>query len=146
MAGEASFSTPSMNPFLAFWNDFYMNTVAAGLTPGQAPQDTAERMRRSFFEAMAKYADEFMRSEAFLSAMKQTFDNVTALQSATNQCLQKGLAAAQMPSLVNQEQLVAMVRGLEDRLFSRLDAMASRIEKVEKALEKPERSGRTKAS
>jgi hypothetical protein len=136
VAGESPFTMPSMNPFLAFWNDFYSKMVAAGLTPGQAPQDMAERMRRSFFDAMAKYADEFMRSEAFLTAMKQSFDNALAMQSAMNQYLQKGLATAQMPSRIDQEQLVAMVRGMEDRLFTRLDALASRIEKLEKSLDK----------
>lgn len=147
MAGESPYSMPSMNPFLAFWNDFYAKMVAAGLTPGQAPQDMADRMRRSFFDAMAKYADEFMRSEAFLTAMKQSFDNALAMQNAMNQYLQKGLATAQMPSRVDQEQLVAMVRGMEDRLFTRLDALAARIEKLEKSLEKAgEKTARSKSS
>ena len=88
---------PSLNPFLAFWNDFYTKMVAAGLAPGQNPQDAAEQMRRSFFDAMSQYADEFLRSEVFLKAMKQSFDNVVAMQGATKQYLQKGLAAAQCP-------------------------------------------------
>ena len=71
---------PSLNPFLAFWNDFYTKMVAAGLAPGKDPQDAAEQMRRSFFDAMSQYADEFLRSEVFLKAMKQSFDNVVAMQ------------------------------------------------------------------
>ena len=147
MAGESPFSMPSLNPFLAFWNDFYTKMVAAGLAPGKDPQDAAEQMRRSFFDAMSKYADEFLRSEVFLKAMKQSFDNVVAMQGATKQYLQKGLAAAQMPSLVDQEQVVGMIRGTEDRLFTRLDEIQSRIEKLEKALENAaEKRPRTKTS
>jgi len=61
--------------------------------------------------------------------------------------LQKGLAAAQMPSLVDQEQVVGMIRGTEDRLFTRLDEIQSRIERLEKALENAaEKRPRTKTS
>jgi hypothetical protein len=147
VAGETAFSTPALNPFLAFWSDVYTKTVAAGLAPGQGPQEAAARMRRSFFDVLTKHADEFMRSEVFLKAMKQSFENAMAVQTATNQVLQKGLAAAQMPSLVDQEQLVAMVRGLEDRLFTRLDALASRIEQLEQSLDKAaEKRARPKGS
>jgi hypothetical protein len=126
---------PSLTPFLAFWNDCYTGLAAAGTAPGQAAPDFVERMRRSFFDALGKYIDEFMRSEAFLNAMKQSFDNAMAVKSATNQLLQKNLAAAQIPSLIDHEQLVDMVRGLEDRLFTRLDTLASRIDKLEKAID-----------
>ncbi len=145
MASNPFGSLPGMNPFTSFWTDFFSKMVAAGITPATPPADMAEQLRRSFFDSMSKYCDEFMRSEAFLQAMKQSMDNALAWQASMNQYLQKGLQAAQMPSRADSEQLVAMVRGLEDRLFSRLDSLAERIEKLEKAASRGEKTERTRS-
>lgn len=142
MSNDAPFGFPVENPFMNMWTDFFGKMAAAGITPAQPPAEMAERLRRSFFDSMAKYCDEFMRSEAFLAAMKQSFDSALNWQGMMNQYLQKGLAGAQMPSRADTEQVVAMLRGLEDRLFTRLDALAARVEKLEKLDRHTEKSER----
>ena len=121
-----------MNPFAAFWSDFSQKMASAGVAPAQPPPDMTEHLKKAFFDAMAQYADEFMRSETFLSAMKQSMDNAMAWQNMMNQQMQKGLASAQMPSREDADHTVILIRGMEERLVKKLDDLTHRIEKLEK--------------
>lgn len=132
MAGESNFGIPGADAFSAFWSDFFGKMAAAGIAPPQPAADVSERMRKAFFESFAKYADEFMRSEAFLKMMKQSMDHALAWQQTMNQYLQKGLAGAQMPSKPDADHVVMLVRGMEDRVMDKLEEMSRRIDDLEK--------------
>ena len=47
----------------AFWQDFFGKM--GGMQPGP---DAMYRMRKAFMDSMSKWAEEYMRSEAFLRA------------------------------------------------------------------------------
>jgi hypothetical protein len=126
-------SIPGLDPFMKFWSDFMGKMAASGMPSFQASPDFMSQMRRTFFDAMAQQADEFLRSEAFLSAMKHSMETSLAWQQAVNQFLQKGLAAAQMPSKVDSDHLVSLVRGMEERVLERMDELARRIDRLETA-------------
>lgn len=134
MAGETSgFGMPGADAFTSFWSDFFGKMASAGVAPPQPSPDVTERMRKAFFESFSKYADEFMRSEAFLKMMKQSMDHGLAWQQAMNQQLQKGLTAAQMPTKSDADHIVMLVRGMEDRLVDKLEELSRRIDHLEKA-------------
>lgn len=125
------------DPFTAFWTDFTskMWSAAPGASgPPPAPSpDVMKQMRQAFFDAMARYADEFMRSEAFLGMMKQTMDNALAWQQMMNQMLQRNLSAAQVPSQADADHTVMLVRGMEDRVMKKLEEMEARLRGLEGA-------------
>lgn len=129
--------TTMNDPFTAFWTDFTSKMWAAA--PGSSgpapapPPDVMKQMRQAFFDAMARYADEFMRSEAFLGMMKQTMDNALAWQQMMNQMLQRNLSAAQVPSQADADHTVMLVRGMEDRVMKKLEEMEARLRGVEGA-------------
>lgn len=140
MAGERT--AGAGDPFTAFWTEFWQRAGGAG-APAAAPQtEFFEQARKAFFSAWSQYFDEYLRSEAFLSAMKQAMDNALAWQKTVNETLQKGLAAAQVPSREDADHLVMLVRGMEDRLVAKLDDLAARVEALERGRQ-PERPGST---
>ena len=85
MASSPNFGMPGMpgmDAWNSFWSDFLSKSMPAGASPMAPPAEFAERMRKSFFEAMSKYFEEYLRSEAFLNSMKQSMDHALAWQQA----------------------------------------------------------------
>lgn len=124
---------PGMDAWNSFWSEFLSKSVPPGASPISPPTDFAERMRKSFFEALTKYFEEYLRSEAFLNSMKQSMDHALAWQQALNQYMQKSLSAAQSPTRADADHVVLLIRGMEDRVMARLDEVTQRIEKLEKS-------------
>lgn len=133
---------PGLDPFVSMWNDFAGRMAAVGMTPPPAGSDAAQQMRRAFFDSMAQYFDQFMRSEAFLSAMRQSMENGLAMQHMINQQLQKSLNAMQMPSRVDTDHVTMLVRGVEDRLLDRIEELHKRIDRIENAPPAATQSGK----
>ncbi len=119
------------DPFSRFWTDFMGKMSSAGIAPPQPTPDFLKDIRRTFFDAMAEQADQFMRSEMFLNMMKQGVESSLAWQQMMAQFMQKGLSAAQMPSKADTDYFVVLLRGMEDRIVNRLDDLASRVENLE---------------
>lgn len=120
-----------VDPFMKFWSDLAGRMTAAGMPTQQPPADVLTQIRRAFFDAMAEQADQFLRSEMFLNALKQSMDISLAWQQTMNQTLQRGLSAAQMPTRNDVDHMVVLVRGMEERLMERLDDVTRRVERME---------------
>ncbi len=123
----------SADPFTKFWTEFWGKLSESGGAPASPSADVMNQMRRVFFDAMARQADEFMRSEAFLAAMKQAMDSSLAWQQSLNQFLSKGLQTAQMPSRVDADHMAVLVRGMEERVLARLEELSQRVGRLEQA-------------
>ena len=122
--------TDRTDPFTTMWADM-MGRMAGMQPPAAAPPDMLEPMRRAFFDAMTKSADEYMRSEQFLTMMKQGMDNALAFRQQLNQFLKQNLQAAQMPTRADTDHMVLLVRGMEERVLEKLDELNRRIEGLE---------------
>ncbi|MBL8880317.1 MAG: hypothetical protein JNG88_14480 [Phycisphaerales bacterium] len=132
MSGEKPQNAfPGLDPFMQMWNDFAGRMSAVGMTPPQAGSDAAQQMRRAFFDSLTQYFDQYMRSDAFLNAMRQSMESGLAMQNMINQQLQKGLNAMQMPSRMDTDHVAMLVRGVEDRLLDRIDELHKRIDRLE---------------
>lgn len=132
---------PGVDPFMKFWTEAVKTMTSAGMAPPQAPPDLLSQLRRVYFDTLAQQADQFMRSEAFLNAMKQGMETSLAWQQNVNQLMQRGLAAAQAPSRADAEHVVQLIRGMEDRILDKLDELATRVEHLEgSAAPKPART------
>lgn len=143
MSAEQGFDYTANNPFAAAWQDFFGKMQSAGVAPQQTPPDMAKQMQDAFFKAMSNYAEDFLRSDAFLTAMKQSMDNALSWQQSMQQYMEKGMEAAQMPTKADSEQIVAMVRGMEQRIGEKLDALSLRVENLEAAQAKAKRSAKS---
>ncbi len=139
-------SDASANPteqISRFWTDMMaqMGQAAAhagmpgGATNGRQPapayDDAAKSMQRAFFDAMAKYFDEFMRSEQFLEHMKQTMDQSIAMKKMMDDFLIKTQTTMQSPVRGDVEDLAHLLRGIEERLFDRIDRLENKVAAVE---------------
>lgn len=123
----------------AFWTEFARLVASAPFQT--AGPEAFQQMRRALLDTMAQQADAFLRSEAFLNAMKQTLDSSLAWQQMVNQYLQKGLSAMQMPTGADTGQIAQLVRGLEQRLSRRIDALERRLERAQPARASASRRG-----
>lgn len=133
MSGDNNPSFAGADPFTTFWTDMMGRMASAGMTPPSPGREMADGMRKAFFEVMAEQADQFMRSEPFLAAMKQSMDNSLAWRQQMNEFLTKGLSAAQMPSRSDVEHTGALLRGMEERILRKLDELSERVERLEQA-------------
>ena len=133
MAGDHPFPFAGKDPFSSFWQDFTSRMMAAGM-PAQPQNPSVEmlnNMRRMFFDSLARHSEEFMKSEQFLQGMKQAMDAGLAWQQTINQSMQKTLSAAQMPTRGDTDHIALLVRGLEDRLLSRIEELSDRVASLE---------------
>ncbi len=128
---EDNQAVPGFDPFMKFWADMTGRMAASGVTAPTGAPDMMAQMRKTFFGAMAEYADDYMRSEQFLSAMKQNMDNALAFKQQINQFLTSTLQSSQMPSRSDTDHIVLLVRGMESRIVEKLDDLSARVDQLE---------------
>ncbi len=131
------------DPFGSFWNEFMSRVgvdgnqnTAAGAAP--AFNEGAKQMQRIFFDTMAKYAEEFMRSEQFLSAVKQSMDQSIQIKQMFDDFLVKAQRGIQAPVRGDVDDIASLMRGIENRVLKRLEAIEDKVAAVEES----KRSGR----
>lgn len=131
-------NVPGQDAFNQFWGDVWSRMGAAGApTAAQFSPELMNGFRKAFFEAMASAADQVMRSDQFRASLKQAMDGTIAWQQMMNQYLQGGLQAAQVPTRGDADQIVQLVRGLEQRLGEKLDSISQRVDRLESHSSKP---------
>ena len=124
-------STQTFDPFSQFWTDMMGRMGAPGGESSASSDDWMKQMRKPFLDAMSRQAEEFMRSEQFLTAMKQSMDNALSAKQQVNQYLTKTLQDFQMPSSSDVDNIVLVMRAMEQRIVGKLDNLAERIERLE---------------
>lgn len=138
---ENSRTASPMDTVAGFWQDFFDKMgCAAGGGAGAPPafaNEMSKQMQRMFFDAMAKYCDDFMRSEQFLTMMKQTMDRSLAFKRQMDQFLEQVQQGLQVPSRVDIDDLAGTLRGIEQRVLDRLEALEKKIESLEGADHEP---------
>jgi len=125
---------PGADPVTRFWTDMMGRLAATGMSAPPASQEMIEQMRTAFFDVLGKHVDDFMRSEQFLSTMKQAMDNALVFRQQFNEFLNKNLEALQMPSSSDVEEVVQIVRSMGQRITGRLDDLDSRLAHLEQAI------------
>lgn len=144
---------PAADPFSSFWNEFMSRVGIDGSQPGGSPpggapaggganpafSDAAKQMQRIFFDTMAKYAEDFMRSEQFLTAMKKTMDQSLQMKRLMDDFLVKAQRGMQAPVQADVDDIASLMRAIEGRVLNRLDALEEKVAAVEES----QRSGRS---
>jgi hypothetical protein len=119
--------------FNQFWGDFFTRMGAppeamrmGSPTPGASPE-MIKQMQRVFFDAMAKYCDDYMRSEPFLQMMKQTMDRSLAFKQQLDQFLGAAQKGMQAPARADIDDLSGTLLKIEERVLDRLDALETKV-------------------
>lgn len=126
------------DPFTQFWGDMFarMGTAgpAAGASPsGQPSAEATRQMQRVFFDAMAKFCDDYMRSEQFLSMLKETMDRSLAFKQQVDLFLTNLYRGAQMPARADVDDISDILRSIEKNVLDRLADLDERVAAVEDA-------------
>lgn len=132
--------------FTKFWTDMMSRmTSAASTMPGMAPasppppppEEFLKQMRQSFFDAWAKYCEEFMRSDQFMEMMKRSMDNALAFRQQMNEFMTKALGEGQMPSRQDTDAIMDVLRGFQGRVLDQLESLSQRVEALERRAGQP---------
>jgi len=120
------------DPFTRFWSDMMsqmpgMGATGVGATRASGSDEAAKQMQRMFFDAMAKYCDDFLRSEQFLTAMKQMMDRSIAFKQQVDQFLTKAMHGMQAPARADMEDITGVLRSVEERVLSRLEKLEAQV-------------------
>lgn len=127
-------SQAAMDPLSQFWTDMFarMNVPQAGAGAGPSlSQDSQKQMQRIFFDAMAKYFDDFMRSEQFLQMMKETMDRSLAFKQQVDSFLTQLYRGAQMPAKTDVDDISGLLRSIEANVLDRLGSLETKVAAVE---------------
>ena len=95
------------------------------------PDENVKQMQRTFFDAMAKQADEYLRSPQFLGMMKQMMDQSIAFKQQLDRFIAEAYRGAGAPAQADMQDLAGTLRGIEDRLMSRIEELERRLEAAE---------------
>ncbi len=124
---------PSMDPFAGFWQDMMAKMNPTGMGQPFAPnsEDASKQMRRVFFDFWATQCEEYMRSEQFLDAMKQSMENAMAFKQQTNDFLSRVLKDTPMPTKTDTDSLMLVLRSFEEKVLTRLESISRRVDALE---------------
>lgn len=139
------------DPFTQFWGDMITRMgMPSGGEPGSESggagpmsPEAAKQMQRVFLDALAKYCDDFMRSEQFLAMMKEAMDRSLAFKQQVDQFLTQLHRGVQAPSKTDVDDISGLLRSIEANVLDRLERLESSVA----AVEGPRRTGgRARAS
>jgi len=118
-----------------FWTEMATRMAAESFASPPGTPQFARRMQDVFFDVMGRQADEFMRSEAFLSAMKQSMDASLAFRQQLNDLLSKTVQQFQMPTGEDVADVAELVRQLGRRVEDSMAALNDRIGRLERRID-----------
>ncbi len=122
---------PGADPLTRFWTDMMGRMAATGMSTPPASGEMFEQMRSAFLDVLSKHTDDFLRSEQFLSALKQSMDSGLAFRRQMNDMLTRSLETLQMPTSTDVEEVIQLVRNMEQRIGGRLDEIDERLARLE---------------
>lgn len=125
-----------LESFAKMWTDFASRMVSAGLAfnPEAAPPEAARAIRGATFQALSRYAEEFMRSPQFLEAMKQSMDAALVFRNMMNDFLGRAQFELQGISRGDIDALTTRLKHMEMRIMERMENLSGRLEAIEDRL------------
>ena len=128
---------------MELWGEMATRMAMAGMqaNPQSAPPEAARSVRASVFQAMAQFADQYMRSPEFLAMLKQGFDNSMKLREQSEELLTRLHHELQGVAHKDVESLLRGVHQAEARVVDRLDDLNTRLDQIARRLEALENGG-----
>lgn len=129
------------------WIDLVTRMATAGLAgqPFAPPADAARAARSSVFGTLTHSTDEFLRSEQFLQMTRQSLDASIAFRKQLNEFLTKAHHDAGGVAQQDVDDLLTFLRRIEKQTTTHLEAIASRIDAIDRRLDALEKCARKRA-
>jgi hypothetical protein len=149
----------NLDPMTAFWRDVWARSAAsmpnmsgmAGMPgmsgmpnmsgmpgmPGMTPDAAAafmtpeamKRMQSAFFESMAQYAEQYMRSPQFLESMKRSMDQALQLRRQMDDFLKFNMASAfESATGGSNSEILGAIRQSHEQLKTHIDGQLAKLE------------------
>lgn len=104
--------------------------------PSMMTPETMRRMQSAYFDAMAQYAEQYMRSPQFLESMKKSMDQALELRRQMDDFLKQNMAEMfEATSGGANTELLGAIRQLERTVTRRLDDLSERLTRLESEAE-----------
>ncbi|MCA9191284.1 MAG: hypothetical protein KDB03_05970 [Planctomycetales bacterium] len=130
-------SDPVAQPWVEYWmkafdqNKQWTDALLAGAPPKVDPTS----IRKEWLGAMSKSIEAYLRTPAFLEAMRLNADNLTSNQIASQYVKQEMARQLGVPHLEDIRELQSRLLSATEAVMDRLDSMESRLEAIEKKLD-----------
>jgi extradiol dioxygenase family protein len=127
-----NFDYNQANQVAQFWLDLMsrMGSMAASVRPGAAPPEATRQMRSAWMSAMAEQVEQFMRSEQFLTGMKQAMDSSLDMHKQYQALLTTLRHQFQGVATQDVDAIMVMLRHMETRVLEKLDGLEARLERL----------------
>ncbi len=104
-----------------------MPNFAAMMSP-----EAIKRMQSAYFDSMAQYSEQYMRSPQFLESMKKSMDQALQFRRQMDDYLKQNMAESfEAATGGANSELLGAIRRLERTVSERLDDISRRVEKLE---------------
>ena len=120
----------------AFWTQWLEQSSRGTQTLLEAMQATGDpkQLHQRWLDAVSQSLENFMRTPAFLEAMKQNLKVITDLKGFQNQVAQGAVHQLGMPLANDITGLFERLNSVEQKILTRLGAIDSRLKAVEAKL------------
>jgi hypothetical protein len=125
------------NPFFEPWMDFWSKTIeqskeqSAALLEAMQGIPDPEALRRRWLDSLSNNLDTFLRSPAFLEAMRRNFEAMTEMKSHGEEAAQSVARETGIPRLSDVSGLFERLRLAQVLILDRLSAIERRLEAIE---------------
>jgi hypothetical protein len=136
--GEEGRGTERQNEtLLKAWNELAAKMLTAGwsMPPASSPPDLGRQLRANYLGAWSEFFESWMRTPEFLDWMRQSLGGGTEVRRQLNEFFSRLQNSFQAVSRQDFDQLMATVRGLEDRVRHDSQEILARLEEIQARLD-----------
>ena len=125
-------------PFAEFWNQWIQSSDQATRQWSEQfmQQNAPEQWRRQWLSAVSESCDAYMRSPAFLEAMKHQADATVKVKAQANDVAREAARNLDIPTAGDISGLFERMHSVEDTLLSRLERIEEKLARIEDKISK----------
>ncbi|WP_165226057.1 hypothetical protein [Aquisphaera insulae] len=133
--GPADAADPARE-FLEFWRGYFEQTAIQSrlLLEGMVGGKSAEQLQGQWLEALGRSMEGFMRTPAFMDALKQSLARMVELKRMQDQAARAAADATGMPTPPDAGSVADRVRAAEEAILARLADIDARLRAIERAV------------
>lgn len=148
--GGSSGGASAVDPLTAFWRDVWARAGAAGPgmgvpgMPGMMPgpdasafmtPEAVRRMQGAFLEAMAQYAEQYLRTPEFLESMKRSMEQAVQFRQQMDDFLKSNMATAfESATGGASSEILGAIRHSNQQIQAQIARIEERLSELETAV------------
>ena len=122
-------TNPVLEPFADFWNEYveHGNESAKQFFASIDGQEDLEALRQKWLKTMSQSMEAYLRSPAFLQAMKHNTDMLIRMKNQTDQAAKEFARNAGIPTVDDISGLFERLHTIEHAILERLSQIDQRL-------------------